>query len=175
VTAEVIRTRHGDPGLEGAPEVPPEEALALPPSDPSRRAFLLRVSLRLAEAYSTGDLDAITALFHPEAEVRIATVEEGGLWGGDFDESYVGPEQIRRVTKQWLEPWDELRLELGELIDAGGDSVVTLGEWVGTGSGSGIEVRTPYAARIRMSGELIRVVDFFPSQAAALAELGLDG
>jgi ketosteroid isomerase-like protein len=175
MTGEVIRTRPGEPELEGATEVGPEEALALPPSDPSRRAFLLRVSLRLAELYTAGDLDAIVAIFHPDAEVRIATVEEGGLWGGDFDASYVGREQIRGVTEQWLEPWDELRLEFGELLDAGGDSVVTLAEWVGTGAGSGVEVRTPYAARITLSGELIRVVDFFPSQAAALAELGLDG
>jgi ketosteroid isomerase-like protein len=174
VTAEVIRTRPGEPGVEGAPEVAPEEALVLPPSDPSRRAFLLRVNLRLVEAYGARDLDAVLATFHPDAEVRIATVEEGGLWGGDFDESYVGLERVRAVTEQWLEPWEELRLEPGEVIDAGGDSYVSLAEWVGTGSGSGIEVRTPYAARITLSGALIRLVDFFPSQEAALAELGLD-
>jgi hypothetical protein len=174
MTAEVIRTRPNEPGVEGAPEVAPEEALALPPSDPSRRAFLLRVNVRLAEAYRRHDVDAIAAMFHPDAEIRIATVEEGGIWGGDFEESYVGPEQVRRVTEQWLDPWEELRLEPGEVIDAGGDSYVSLAEWVGTGSGSGIEVRTPYAARITLSGALIRVVDFFPSQEAALAEVGLD-
>jgi ketosteroid isomerase-like protein len=175
MTGEAIRTRPGDPALEGAPEVTPEEALALPPDDPSRRAFLLRISQRLAELYSGEDVEAITEMFDPDAEVRIATVEDGGLWGGDFDESYVGREQIRRVTEQWLEPWDQLRLEPGEVIDTGGDSCVMFAEWVGTGRGSGVEVRNPYAARIALSGELIRMVDFFPSQAAALAELGLDG
>jgi hypothetical protein len=173
MNAGVVRTRPGDPALEDAPEVASEEALALPPDDPARRSFLLGVMVRLAEAYSSRDLEAILARFHPEAEVRISTLEDGGRWGGDFDETYEGAERLRAVTSQWLDPWESLRMEPGEVVDTGSDSFVMFAEWIGTGSGSGIEVRTPFAARVALSGDLIRLVAFFPSAEAAFADLGL--
>jgi ketosteroid isomerase-like protein len=172
---EVIRTRVDDPGLDAAPSVDAEEALSLPPSSPARRAFLRGFLVEAIDAANRGDLDSYLAMFHPDVGVRIARLETGGLWGGDFDELYEGREGLRRLMEQWLEVWDEIRLDPHEILDEGGDSFVALGEWVGTGRGSGVEVRTPWPARITLRGRLVARVDFFPSPDVALAAMGLDG
>jgi ketosteroid isomerase-like protein len=169
---EVVRTRFDDPGLDAAPTVDVEEALSLPPSSPSRRAFLRGYMLEVVEAANRRDLDGFLAMFHPDVGIRIARLETGGLWGGDFDELYEGREGLRRLMEQWLEPWDEIRLDPHEILDEGGDSFVGLGEWVGTGR-SGVEVRTPWPARITLRGRLVARVDFFPTPDVALRAMGL--
>jgi hypothetical protein len=171
---EVVRTRPDEPALESAPVVDPEEALSLPPSSPARRAFLRGLVLEVIDAVNRGDVRAYLSMMDPGLEIRIARLEEGGVWGGDFDELYRGREGMRRLMEQWLEPWDELRLDLHEIIDEGGDGFVALGEWVGRGRGSGAEVRTPWPARYTLRSRLIARVDFFPSTEGALAALGLD-
>jgi ketosteroid isomerase-like protein len=171
---DVVRTRVDDPVLDAAPSVDAEEALSLAPSSPARRAFLRDFMLEVVEAVNRGDLDGFLAMFHPDLGVRIARLETGGLWGGDFDELYEGREGLRRLMEQWLEVWDEIRLDPHEILDEGGDYFVGLGEWVGTGR-SGVEVRTPWPARITLRGRLVARVEFFPTHEAALAAMGVAG
>lgn len=171
---DVVRTPVGEPGLDAAPSVGAEEALSLPPSSPARRAFLRGLVLEAIDAINAADVDAYVSMVDPDLEIRIARLEGGGVWGGDFDELYGGREGMRRLVEQWLEPWDEIRLELHEIVDEGGDSFVALGEWVGRGRGSGVEVRTPWPARFTLRGGLTARVDFFPSPEGALAAMGLE-
>jgi hypothetical protein len=171
---EVERTPIDGRDLESAAGVEAEEALRLPPDSPARRAFLRGVILAAADAINRGDLDAYVSILCPDVEIRIARLEGGGVWGGDFDELYRDSGGARRLLEQWLEPWDEIRLEPHEILDQGGDSFVAIGEWVGIGR-SGVEVRTPWPARFTMRGARVARVDFFPSPDAALAAVGLAG
>jgi ketosteroid isomerase-like protein len=171
---EVVRTRFDEHPTETAPVVAAEEALSLPPSSPARRAFLQALIREAVDAVNRGDVDAYLSMLDPDLEVRIARLEGGGVWGGDFDELYRGREGMRRLLEQWLEPWEEIRLDPHEILDLGGDSFVALGEWVGRGRGSGVEVRTPWPARFTLRGRLTARVDFFPSREGALAAMGLD-
>ena len=164
---EVVRTPLDEPGVDPAPGVEADEALSLPPDSPARRAFLRGLVLAAVDAVNRGDLDAWLRMVAPDVIVRIARLEEGGIWGGDFDEFYRGPEGVRRLVEQWVDPWDEIRLEPHEILDKGGDSFIAIGEWVGTGHGSGVEVRTPWPARFTLRGGLTSRIDFFPSAEAA--------
>jgi ketosteroid isomerase-like protein len=126
-----------------------------------------------ADAMSRGDLEELLRYYHPDVEILIAQLDEGGLWGGDFDESYHGQERFLALTRQWLEAWDDLRLEPEELLDEGGNTFSFIATWVGRGSGSGVEVTTSYQARQTMIGDRIARVEFWADRETALRALGL--
>ena len=105
---EVVRTPLAGAEVEpDSPDVRADEALSLPPAAPGRTAFLRRLALTAVEAINRRDLDGYLSVFHPDVVIRIARLEGGGLWGGDFDEFYRGLEEVRRLLEQWLEPWAE--------------------------------------------------------------------
>jgi ketosteroid isomerase-like protein len=58
--------------------------------------------------------------------------------------TYVGMEGMRSMLADRDEVWGEFRTEPREFLDAG-DRVVVIGDWIGKGKGSGIEVRQPTA------------------------------
>ncbi|HKF80639.1 MAG TPA: nuclear transport factor 2 family protein [Thermoleophilaceae bacterium] len=161
------------PRLEADPGAAPEELLALPPGSAPRTAFLVERTVGAAEAYNRRDDEALLSFYHPDVEVRIARLGAGGLWGGDFDESYSGHERLLELTRQWADVWEDLILEPEELIDEGGNTFVFIATWVGRGSGSGAEVTTSYQARQSLSGNRIARVEFWPDRETALRELGL--
>jgi ketosteroid isomerase-like protein len=152
----------------------PEELLALPPGSPDRTAFLVERVVGAAEAFSRGDLDGLLGFYHPDIEILIARLGEGGVWGGDFDESYRGHERLLQLSRQWLEAWDDLRLEPDELFDEGGNTFAMFATWVGRGAGSGVEVTTSYQARQAMVGDRIARVVFWPDRESALRAMGLE-
>ncbi len=162
------------PRLETDPGAAPEELLAQRAGSGPRTAFLVERTIGAAEAYNRRDYDTLLSFYHPEVEVRIARLGAGGLWGGDFDESYSGHEAFLELTRQWADVWEDLILEPEELIDEGGNTFVFIATWVGRGSGSGAEVTTSYQARQRLSGDRIARVEFWPDRESALRELGLE-
>src|SRR5436190_968270 len=93
-----------------------EDLLALPAGSPDRTAFIIERVVGGAEALARRDLQELLRFYHPDVEILIARLGEGGLWGGDFDESYRGHARLLELTTQWLEAWDEIRLEPDELI-----------------------------------------------------------
>ena len=58
--------------------------------------------------------------------------------------TYVGMEGMRSMLADRDEVWGEFRTEAREFLDAG-DRFAVIGDWVGKGRGSGIEVRQPTA------------------------------
>jgi uncharacterized protein len=98
---------------------------------------------RVIEAASRGDFDAVVALHHPDWEGIIAgEYPVAGTWRG--------LDGVRGFAAEWLEAWEEFRVEPEEFID-GGDAVVTQVRYWGRGRGSGVEVtdRWFYAYRLR--------------------------
>lgn len=88
---------------------------------------------RLAYArYSEGDFDGLLALFDPAVEVYVAPPNfESG--------TYRGHDEYRRLIERWATAWDEMRIEPGEL-EARGDWVLAVVDYVGRGAGSGVEI-----------------------------------
>ena len=152
----------------------PERVLALPAGSPERTAFLVERVVGGAEAYNRRDFDAMLGYYDSDVEILIARLDSGGLWGGDFDESYRGHERFLELTKQWADVWEDLRLEPDEIVDEGGNTFVLFATWVGRGSGSGAEVTTSYQARQTLVGDRIARVEFWPAPELALRDLGLE-
>jgi ketosteroid isomerase-like protein len=151
----------------------PDDLLALPAGSPDRTAFLVDRVLAGADALARRDLDELLRVYHPDVEILIARLDDGGLWGGDFDESYRGHERLLALTRRWLEAWDDIRLEPDELIDLGGDTFALFATWAARGAGSGVKVTTSYQARQTMIGDRIARVEFWPDRETGLRALGL--
>jgi hypothetical protein len=55
--------------------------------------------------------------------------------------SYFGPEAWSHTPTIWTADFENVRWELRELVDAGGDRIAARAERIGRGAQSGIEVR----------------------------------
>lgn len=154
------------------PELEAEEALTLAPGSPGRTDFLLRTAHRVNDVLTRGDVGALQAACEPDVKVYILRDEAGNLWASDLDPVYQGPDAVVRAFEVWAEPWEELRLELTELIDLGQTHFIVVGMWHGRGRGSGVEVATAYTARYTLRGDRIARLEFIDLE-RTLRELGL--
>jgi ketosteroid isomerase-like protein len=104
---------------------------------------------RVLDAANSGDIATVIALHHPDWEGHIAAdYPLAGTWRGE--EGLIG------FMQEWLEAWEEFRVEPQEFID-GGDAVVVDLRYRGRGRGTGMEItdRWFYAYRLR-DGKIIR-------------------
>src|SRR5215203_5449446 len=86
---------------------------------------------RHVEAYVAGDYETALAAYHPDAEFDARLRPEGTV--------YRGHEGIEEAMRVWVGAWDDWKLELDELLDAG-DKVLAIGRESGRGKGSGVEI-----------------------------------
>jgi ketosteroid isomerase-like protein len=125
---------------------------------------------RVYEAAARRDSEAVMALYDPEVEL-----DNGGLGlpGYGTGEIARGHEELRRFFRDWHEAWDNIEYDYDELIDAGGDRVVSVVTRHGRGRASGLEVEMPAALvwTVR-DGKVVRVV-WFKSRGDALEAAGL--
>ena len=85
------------------------------------------------EAYALGDLEAALGFLDPDIEWRTPpNIPEAG--------TYHGFEDVKRGLGDFLEPWDEFKVEIKELVDAG-DRVVVLVRFSGRSRATGLELR----------------------------------
>lgn len=92
----------------------------------------------------------------------------------DLDGVYVGRDAVIKASRHYWGTWDEYKLDVEELIDAGSSVVVVLHEQ-GRGKGSG----APFEQRLAQvwtfhRGRVIRW-ELFPDKATALEAAGLKG
>jgi ketosteroid isomerase-like protein len=85
------------------------------------------------EAFNRGDVDAAMAILAPDCEY----VASGAIPGAA--DIYRGPDGYRRFAGWMLEQFDDARLEVNEIIDAGDQVVISLTNR-GRGKRSGAEV-----------------------------------
>ena len=98
-------------------------------SAPSENAELIR---RGYEAWNRGDVEGVLEFLHPEIEWRGYThIPESG--------TLAGRDQVRAWLERFLEAWEELDIELTDLIE-GGDRIVALVRFRALGKGSGVRV-----------------------------------
>jgi ketosteroid isomerase-like protein len=111
------------------------------------------------------DTDAFRDILHPEIE-------------------WYGIEKNRRPSKgieaamwdrnQWLDTWDEHRLDVEEVVEEG-DNVVALVHLTGRGKASGVEVDVRFYAQFKVRDGKVAYIYDHEDREAALEAAGLRG
>lgn len=123
---------------------------------------------RALEAWNRHDLEALVALCHPGVRFRSLI---GALEG---DKAHRGHEGVRRWWAEAEEAFDARRMDV-ETITTRGEWVVFTGVGLGTGRGSGAEVRWPFVGVARLADGLLSEWRLFSDAAEAEAFLGDTG
>jgi ketosteroid isomerase-like protein len=87
------------------------------------------------ELFAAGDLDGVVALFADEAEMPGG----GGLGIEGTMGIRHGPEGMLRAMQEALDAFDDYRVEVEEIVDAGETAVVAIVRIGGRGKASGME------------------------------------
>lgn len=122
--------------------------------------------LSAIEAFNQGGVESALAFLDPEIE----------WWAPpDWleDPVYRGHDGIRRLAAYWTELFDQYRLELVRIVEAGDDKVVILLNQLGQIRGSGDRIEGPigYVAEVR--GGLVTRVDIYFSWERTLEAAGV--
>ena len=90
-------------------------------------------------AFAQGGLDAV-------AEYWTEDVDHRAIEGAPDDRGPMhGKDALRAYYHDWLDTFDDIRNEVVELIDAGGDQVIAVLDASGRAKLSGIETKLTYA------------------------------
>ena len=126
---------------------------------------------RVYDAVARRDADTVLSLYDPDVELDGSRLPESGLTA--LPNPLRGHEGLRRLARAWNEAWEYAEDHCDELIDVGGDHVVSVVTRRARGLASGAEVETSRGGvwTIR-DGKVIRSV-WFPSVEEALEAAGL--
>ena len=118
-----------------------------------------------------GALARLRQIVDPEAEVRFIGPDGGaiGIMRGPFH----GVEGLQAGWREWLEPWEQFRIEFEQNLDVGDGRVLTLVELRARMTG-GTELSEQGASIVRVRDGMIVAVDFYVDQAHARRDAGLD-
>jgi uncharacterized protein len=83
------------------------------------------------EAFLSGDREKALSYYDPEVEFDATARPEGQV--------YRGHEGVAEAMRVWIGAWEDWKLEVEEIIDAG-DRVLVIARESGRGKGSGIEI-----------------------------------
>jgi ketosteroid isomerase-like protein len=122
---------------------------------------------RFAEAWARGDWAAAAELADPQVEQH-PTV--GGVEAGRV---LRGVSEIRRDYERVEDTWDEHRIEVEQILDAG-DRVVLFQREYQRGRSSGVELEIEAAVIFDLANGRITRVQGYMDRAAALGAAGLD-
>ena len=117
------------------------------------------------DAWNRGDRDAWVDAFDEEGEFYPlrAVLERGG---------YKGHEAIRRFLTEMDEDWDFVRFHVDEIRDSG-EQVLGLGEMHASARGSGVDLRFPVGAVVRVRRGKIIYFRTYTDRDEALEAAGL--
>jgi ketosteroid isomerase-like protein len=122
----------------------------------------LAIARANAEAYARGDYQE--ALSHVDPEV-VYDITRNSPEGAIFH----GHDGLREGLLLWLDTWDDYRVEIDEVIDAGADKVVIAARQGGRGRETGADVANDVAWIYTIRGGKIVRIETHPSKDAALA------
>jgi len=109
--------------------------------------------------------------FRGEYETALAMFAEDVEWRDQFG-LYHGREGVAKSTARWTGTWDELEMEVDEMLDAGDDVVVLLRQTArGKGSHAPVEGMTSWVYTVA-DGQIVSV-RLFADTDAALRAAGL--
>jgi uncharacterized protein len=116
------------------------------------------------DLFNRGDLDGLVALCAPDIVWRDP--------GNPDTPDVTGHDGIRAYFETVLEPWEDLRREPEEIIDAG-DRVLALWRMSARGRGSGIEIDMKGADVLTFRDGLLALWEAYIDRDAARAAVGL--
>jgi uncharacterized protein len=116
------------------------------------------------DAINRGDVDAFLA--HTRADFEWEVLEASPLAG-----SYRGRDEVRAYVEEWLSTFDEVRLNIEELVELDEQVLVVIRGSV-RGKASGVEVRNHFSQLWTMSGGTPAAMREYPSREEALAAAG---
>jgi uncharacterized protein len=126
------------------------------------------LTLQAYEAWNAKDFDAAIADFDPDVEWTFA----GGAQFPGTDKIYRGHEGVRRFWREFIEPWESIRIEVTDTREAG-DTLVLFVNFHGIGAGSGVELTVPFVHLLSYrNGKLIRLRGY-ANRGEALEAAGL--
>jgi ketosteroid isomerase-like protein len=127
---------------------------------------------RVYEAAARRDAATVLALYDPEVELDPSRLGVAGFAGG-VGGVYRGHEGLRSFFREWHEAWGDIEYDFEELIDAGGEHVISVGTRRARGRASGAEVEGPFALVWTLrEGKVVRVV-WFLTRTKAVEAAGL--
>jgi ketosteroid isomerase-like protein len=130
-----------------------------PPSERQRRN--LELARAGYEAFQRSDLQTVLALTDPEVEIYLPpTLPNSGTFRGH--EGYV------TWIGQWLEAWEDFRIEVLEMEPVGERHVVTTIHQSAMGRGSGIPVEMDIAYMSDIRGEKVVALQMYQSKEEAI-------
>jgi ketosteroid isomerase-like protein len=121
---------------------------------------------QMITAFAEGDDERLVELFDPQIEYDVSRTSP---------ESRVahGHEELAKVIEQWLATWDDHRLELVDLIDAGDERVVALMDERGKMKGSDTWVEHQVGVLFTLHDGRITRYEEYQDKAGALEAAGL--
>jgi ketosteroid isomerase-like protein len=109
--------------------------------------------------------------FSPDLEVRF--MNPGDIDVEVMQQEFHGLDGLRQGWDVWMEPWDEFRITVDDVIDAGNGKILVLASAVGLMRGTGAEVPQEVASLSRIEDGRITGVGFYLDQAQARRDAGL--
>ncbi|HEX2129878.1 MAG TPA: nuclear transport factor 2 family protein [Solirubrobacterales bacterium] len=132
----------------------------------------LEVVRRLYEAVARRDTEAALALYHPDVEFDGRRHRWSELISGS--QRFRGIEALRDWAREYYSAWEDLDDHLDEVIDAGGDQVISIVTTRGRGRASGVDVELAGSAGVWTihDGQITKVVWYSsPEEAFEAARL----
>ena len=105
------------------------------------------------------------AVLKPGAPIRFITPdggEVGGMAGG-----FTGMDGFRDGWREWLAPYEEFHMVLGESLEAAPDLALLLVRSVGRPRGARVSVDQEAAAVLRVEGGMVAAIDHYLDHAQA--------
>ena len=126
------------------------------------------LTLQAYEAWNAKDFDTAIANVDPDIEWTFA----GGAQFPGTDNIYRGHEGVRRFWREFIEPWESIRIEVTDTREAG-DTLVVFVNFHGIGAGSGVELTVPFVHLLSYRNRKLIRLTGYANRDEALEAAGL--
>jgi len=126
----------------------------------------IQVARRMIEAWNRGDMDEWARGLHDE-------IVWYPLADNPRPEPIRGVDAVMEFVADWLEPWDDYRVELARILDRGDWVVISTRQWAKHQTGGEISMDMHAAAAYR-DGKVVQW-RWFMDESDALIAAGLEG
>jgi ketosteroid isomerase-like protein len=120
-------------------------------------------------AFSRGDLEGSLEAIHPDVEWHVAFRLPDLPADKDV---YYGHDEVRTLWRAFRSVWQELKIDLEEVVWEAPDILVLKARFRGKGEGSGVEVDRVLFYVMRLRDDLLIYTKTFDTAEEALAEAG---
>jgi ketosteroid isomerase-like protein len=111
--------------------------------------------------------------FSPNVEVRFVTPGDSGV--EVMEQEFRGVDGLRQGWGVWMEPWEQFRVSVEEVVDTSDRQVLVLASAVARMRGTGAELPQEVAQLCRIEDGRITEVGFYLDQRQARRDAGLAG